>query len=227
MRVYGKNVFNELDINKIKKIYLSKDFKDQNIIQFIKDHKLKYVLTDINVMNKMIPNNQGIIIDMHEYEYGNLSDIKDDKLVLMLDHLEDPHNFGAIIRSCEARGIKNIIIPKDRSVSVNETVMKVSSGALAHINVILVNNLVNTIELLKKQGYFIYCAEADGIDYRKVNYADKILLVIGSEGYGVSPLVKKVSDEIIKIPMSGKVNSLNASVATGILLFGIGEQDEL
>ena len=227
MRVYGKNVFNELDINKIKKIYLSKDFKDQNIIQFIKDHKLKYVLTDINVMNKMIPNNQGIIIDMHEYEYGNLSDIKDDKLVLMLDHLEDPHNFGAIIRSCEARGIKNIIIPKDRSVSVNETVMKVSSGALAHINIILVNNLVNTIELLKKQGYFIYCAEADGIDYRKVNYADKILLVIGSEGYGVSPLVKKVSDEIIKIPMSGKVNSLNASVATGILLFGIGEQDEL
>ena len=139
----------------------------------------------------------------------------------MLDHLEDPHNFGAIIRSCEARGIKNIIIPKDRSVLVNETVMKTSTGALERVNIIMVNNLVNAINKLKEKGFFIYAAEADGTDYRKVNYADKVCLIIGSEGFGVSKLVRKNCDEILSIPMKGKVNSLNASVSAGILLFGI------
>lgn len=223
MRVYGKNVFNELDKNKIKKIYLSKNFKDQNILDTIKDNHLKYVLTDSNIMDKMAKNNQGIIIEISDYDYGDINDIKDDKMVLILDHLEDPHNFGAIIRSCEARGVKNIIIPKDRSVSVNETVMKTSAGALAHVNIIMVNNLVSTINKLKKLGYFIYAAEANGINYKQVDYADKVCLIIGSEGFGVSKLVKQNSDVIISIPMTGKVNSLNASVSAAILIFGIGE----
>lgn len=224
MRVYGKNVFNELDKSKIKKIYLSKNFKDQNILETIKNNHLQYILTDANIMDKMAKNNQGIIIEISDYNYGVLDDIKDDKMVLILDHLEDPHNFGAIIRSCEARGVKNIIIPKDRSVSVNETVMKTSAGALSHVNIIMVNNLVSTINRLKEDGYFIYAAEADGINYKEVEYADKICLIIGSEGFGVSKLVKQNSDVIISIPMVGKVNSLNASVSAAILLFGIGEQ---
>ncbi len=145
---------------------------------------------------------------------------------MILDHLEDPHNFGAIIRSAEARGVKKIIIPKDRSVSVNETVMKTSSGALNNVNIIMVSNLVNTINELKNRGYFIYAAEADGVNYKKVNYANKICLVIGSEGYGISQLVRKQADEIISIPMYGHVNSLNASVATGILLFAIEGKNE-
>jgi len=223
MRVYGKNVFNELDLKKIKKIYLSKNFHDEAIIKFIKRNNLKYILTETSVMNGMATNHQGIIVDIHDYDYGNLNDMAGDSLVLMLDHLEDPHNFGAIIRSCEARGIKNIIIPKDRSVSVNETVMKTSSGALSHVNVIMVNNLVNTIKTLKTKGYFIYAAEAGGEDYQKISYANQVCLVIGSEGFGVSRLVKEASDVIISIPMRGKVNSLNASVAAGILLFGIGD----
>lgn len=223
MRVYGKNVFNELDKNKIKKIYLSKNFKDQNILDTIKDNHLKYVLTDSNIMDKMAKNNQGIIIEISDYDYGDINDIKDDKMILILDHLEDPHNFGAIIRSCEARGVKNIIIPKDRSVSVNETVMKTSAGALAHVNIIMVNNLVSTINKLKELGYFIYAAEANGINYKQVDYADKVCLIIGSEGFGVSKLVKQNSDVIISIPMTGKVNSLNASVSAAILIFGIGE----
>lgn len=223
MRVYGKNVFNELDKSKIKKIYLSKNFKDQNILETIKNNHLQYILTDANIMDKMAKNNQGIIIEISDYNYGVLDDIKDDKMVLILDHLEDPHNFGAIIRSCEARGVKNIIIPKDRSVSVNETVMKTSAGALSHVNIIMVNNLVSTINRLKEDGYFIYAAEADGINYKEVEYADKICLIIGSEGFGVSKLVKQNSDVIISIPMVGKVNSLNASVSAAILLFGIGE----
>lgn len=223
MRVCGKNVFKELDITKIKKIYLAKNFKDQDVLKFIKDNNLKYVLTDSILLNKMILNNQGIIIDIHEYNYGTLDDIKEDNLVLILDHLEDPHNFGAIIRSCEARGVKNIVIPKDRSVNINETVMKTSAGALSNVNIIMVNNLVHTINQLKDKEYFIYAAEAGGQNFSQVDYAKKICLIIGSEGFGVSPLVKKNSDVIISIPMFGKINSLNASVAAGILLFGIGD----
>jgi 23S rRNA (guanosine2251-2'-O)-methyltransferase len=190
---------------------------------YIKNNHLKYVVSDSKIMDKMASHNQGIIVEILDYEYGKLDDINNDKLILMLDHLEDPHNFGAIIRSCEARGVKNIIIPKDRSVLVNETVMKTSSGALSNVNVIMVNNLVSSINKLKDMGYFIYAAEANGIDYKKVNYADKVCLIIGSEGFGVSKLVKDNSDEIISIPMYGHVNSLNASVSAGILLFGIGE----
>ncbi len=223
MRVGGKNVFNELDYKKVRKVYLANNFKDQIIMQKIKDNNLKYVLTDAKVMDKMAPHNQGVIVEINDYEYGNISDINGESLVLMLDHLEDPHNFGAIIRSCEARGVKHIIIPKDRSVVVNETVMKISTGALDRVNVIMVNNLVSAINTLKEQGYFVYAAEADGEDYRKVDYADKVCLVIGSEGFGLSRLVRDNSDVIISIPMNGKVNSLNASVSAGILLFGIGD----
>lgn len=223
MRVCGKNVFKELDKTKIKKIYLTNKNIDQDIIKYIKDNNLKYVLTEPEALNRMMPHNQGIVIDIHDYEYRNIDNIKDDELVLILDHLEDPHNFGAIIRTCEARGVTNIIIPKDRSVSVNETVMKISSGALSHVNIIMVNNLIHAINNLKEKGYFIYAAEAGGEDYKNIHFSDKVCLVIGSEGSGVSPIVKKNSDVIISIPMKGKVNSLNASVAAGVLLFGIGK----
>ncbi len=224
MRVSGKNVFNEIDLNNVRKIYLSQNFKDQSIMQKIKSANLKYILTDPKVMDKMAPHNQGIIVEINDYNYGSINDItKEDNFILILDHLEDPHNFGAIIRSAEARGIKHIIIPKDRSVIVNETVMKISTGALSRVNIIMVNNLVNAINNLKDKGFFVYAAEADGEDYRKVSYADKICLIIGSEGFGLSRLVRENSDVIISIPMKGKVNSLNASVSAGILLFGIGE----
>ena len=223
MIVWGKNVFNELDKNKIKKIYLSKKFNNEEIFNVIKNNNLKYIVTDIRIMDKMAKNHQGIIAEIYDYNYGSLNDIKSDRLVLILDHLEDPHNFGAIIRTCEARGVKNIIIPKDRSVTVNETVMKTSSGALNHVNIIMVNNLVQAINVLKKSGFFIYAADMDGSNYQDVSYSDKVCLVIGSEGFGLSKLVKQNCDVIIKIPMKGKVNSLNASVAAGILLFEIGD----
>ena len=224
MRVSGKNVFNEIDLKNVRKVYLSSNFKDQDIMKKIKDNNLKYVLTDPKVMDKMAPHNQGVIVEINDYDYGTLDDItSEDNFVLMLDHLEDPHNFGAIIRSAEARGGKHIIIPKDRSVIVNETVMKISTGALARVNVIMVSNLVNAINSLKDKGFFVYAAEADGTDYRKEKYADKVCLIIGSEGFGLSRLVRENADVIISIPMKGKVNSLNASVSAGILLFGIGE----
>ena len=222
MRVTGKNVFNELNLKDIRKIYLSKHFKDKNILDIIHKNNLKYVLTEQKILDGMIKNNQGIVVDINDYTYKNI-DVIDDDFVVILDHLEDPHNFGAIIRTCESRGIKNIIIPKDRSVCVTETVMKCSAGTLNHVNIIQVTNLVNAINYLKDRGFFVYGAEADGVMYKNVSYSDKICLIIGSEGKGISPVVRKNCDEIISLPMNGHINSLNASVAAAILIYGIGE----
>jgi len=222
MRVAGKNVFNELDKKSIRKIYLSKSFKGKNILDYIRDNKLKYVLCDSKVMDSMIRNNQGIIVDINDYDYKTL-DVIDDSFVIILDHLEDPHNFGAIIRTAESMGVKNIIIPKDRSVVVNETVMKTSAGTLNFVNIIQVSNLVNAINYLKDKGFFIYGAEADGVNYKKVDYADKRCLVVGSEGNGISNIVRKNCDEIVSLPMKGHINSLNASVAAAILIYEMGD----
>lgn len=224
MKVFGKNVFNELkdNIKSIKKVYLANNFNDKDIIRFIKENKISYSFMDNKKMDGMVDGrHQGIIIVVDDYEYVDFHEMLNDKIVVMLDHLEDPHNFGAIIRTCEAAGIKSVIIPKDRSVSVTATVMKTSAGALEHINVAMVNNLVNVINDFKDNGFFVYAADMDGENYKNVSYADKVLLVIGSEGNGVSRLVKKNCDQILAIPQYGHVNSLNASVAASILIYGI------
>lgn len=224
MKVFGKNVFNELrdNVKTIKKVYLANNFNDKDIINFIKDNKISYSFMDIKKMNGMVEGrHQGIIIVVDDFEYIDFHTMLNDKVVVMLDHLEDPHNFGAIIRTCEAAGIKSIIIPKDRSVSVTATVMKTSAGALEHVNIAMVNNLVNVINEFKDNGYFVYAADMDGENYKNVSFADKVLLIIGSEGNGVGRLVKKNCDQILAIPQYGHVNSLNASVAAAILIYGI------
>ena len=155
---------------------------------------------------------------LFDYSYYTFDDIEGD-FIVMLDHLTDPHNFGAIIRTCESKGIKTIIIPKDRSVLVNDTVYKTSEGAIDNVKIVMVTNLINTINKLKEMNYFVYCADMDGEDYRKVSYANKKVLVIGNEGLGISSGVKKNSDVVVGIPMKGKINSLNASVSAGILIY--------
>lgn len=224
MKVYGKNVLKELENNpeKIKKAYISKGYKDDGVFSFLKDHKISFEIVDASRLNKMVDgNHQGIVLDVLEYDYYSLEDIIGEEMIVVLDHLEDVHNFGAIIRTCEAAGIKSIIIPKDRSVSVNGTVMKTSSGALNYVKIVMVNNLVQTLKNLKGANYFIYAADMDGEDYRSISYADRRVLVIGNEGNGISRLVAETSDVIVSIPMSGHVNSLNASVAAGILIYGM------
>lgn len=224
MKVFGKNVFNELkdNIKSIKKVYIAKNFNDKEIIKFIQDNKISYSVTDPKNMDGMVEGrHQGIIAVIDDYEYVDYKSMLGDNVVVMLDHLEDPHNFGAIIRTCEAAGIKSIIIPKDRSVSVTSTVMKTSAGALEHVNIAMVNNLVNVMDDFKDNGFFVYAADMDGQNYKDVDFANKVLLVIGSEGNGVGRLVKKNCDQILAIPMSGHVNSLNASVAAAILIYGI------
>lgn len=221
MLVYGRNVLKELDKKKIKKIYIS----SKELIPILKDMYLKYDFLPKSSLDKMVSgNHQGIVIDIYDYEYYTLNDIDSD-FIVMLDHLEDPHNFGAIIRTCEAAGITNIIIPKDRSITVNETVYKVSAGAISYIKIIMVSNLVNAINYLKDHGYFIYASDMDGEDYNHISYNNKKVLIIGNEGKGISNVVKSASDLVVKIPMKGNINSLNASVATGILIYGMIEND--
>ena len=224
MKVYGKNVFNELkeNVGAIRKVYLAKSFNDKEIINFIKENKISYTTTDNKVMDKMVDGkHQGIIVVINDYDYVDYKTLYSDKIVVVLDHLEDPHNFGAIIRTCEAAGIHSIIIPKDRGVSVNSTVMKTSAGALEHVNVAMVNNLVKTIDDFKKNGFFVYGADMNGHNYKDISFSDKVLLVIGNEGKGMGRLVRETCDEIVSIPQYGKINSLNASVATAIIIYGI------
>ena len=224
MKVFGRNVFNELKTNpkQIKKVYLSKGFNDREIIDYIKQNKISYTTTDNKSMDKMVEGkHQGIIIITNDYEYKDYKTMYQDKLVVMLDHLEDPHNLGAIIRTCEAAGVHSIIIAKDRGVSVNSTVMKTSVGALEHVNIAMVNNLNKVIDDFKKNDFFVYGADMNGHNYKDINFSDKVLLIIGNEGKGMSRLVRESCDEIVSIPQYGKINSLNASVATAIIIYGI------
>lgn len=221
MLVYGRNVIKELDKKKIRKIYVS----SKELIPYLKEEKLKFDIVPKQKLDSMVKgNHQGIVIDIYDYEYYTMDDIDSD-FVVILDHLEDPHNFGAIIRTCECAGITNIIIPKDRSVTVNDTVVKVSVGAIEHVKIIMVSNLVNAINKLKDMNYFIYTADMDGVNYRKENFSGKKALIIGNEGSGVSRLVKNVSDVVLSIPMKGKINSLNASASVAILIYGMINDD--
>lgn len=221
MLVYGRNVIKELDKKKIRKIYVS----SKELIPYLKEEKLKFDIVPKQKLDSMVKgNHQGIVIDIYDYEYYTMDDIDSD-FVVILDHLEDPHNFGAIIRTCECAGVTNIIIPKDRSVTVNDTVVKVSVGAIEHVKIIMVSNLVNAINKLKDMNYFIYTADMDGINYRKENFSGKKALIIGNEGSGVSRLVKNASDVVLSIPMKGKINSLNASASAAILIYGMINDD--
>lgn len=224
MLVYGKNVALEyLENNKkINRIYLSEKFNDNAIKDLInRRHIVIRHLSKSDMDRKCSGLHQGIILDVEDYKYNSIDSIlnKENALVVMLDHLEDPHNFGAIIRTCEAAGVDGIIIPNDRSVEVNATVIKTSVGTTEKVNIIRVTNLVNTINELKKNGYWIFGTDMDGEDYTKLNYKGKTCIICGNEGSGMSNLVYKNCDFIASIPMNGTVNSLNASVATGIILF--------
>lgn len=223
MLAYGKNVLFMTEPAKIKKAYLSKTRKDKDVIDYLNKNKIHYINTDMDILNKMVKgNHQGIILEIEDFKYSELSEVINEDFLIILDHLEDPHNFGAIIRSAEAAGVKSIIIPKDRSVSVNETVIKTSVGTTNVVKIVKVTNLTETIKKLRKENFFVYGADMNGTDLRKISFADKKVLIIGNEGKGISSLIAKNCDEIVEIPMKGNVNSLNASVAAGILIFKMG-----
>ena len=224
MYIYGKNVAKQMieDHLKIKKAFIYKNLKDQEMILELKNTNIPIQYLEKYELDKMVDgNHQGIILSVPDYQYASIDEIISDPrdFIVILDHIEDPHNFGAIIRTCEAAGVSGIVIPKDRSVEVNSTVIKVSTGAINHVKITQVPNLVRTIELLKKEGYWIIGTDMEGTSYKKIDYTGKIAIVIGNEGFGMSRIVEKSCDFIASIPMRGTTNSLNASVATGIMIF--------
>ena len=223
MRVYGKNVAKEvIEKENIRKAYISKNFNDKEIIDKLRENKIQIKFIEKNILDKMEKgNHQGIILEIEDYEYKPLDEIEKEDVIIMLDHLEDPHNFGAIIRTVEAAGFKSIIIPKDRSVEVNQTVMKTSVGALENVKIAKVGNLVNTIKELKEKGYWVIGTDMNGQDYKTIDYTGKIVIIIGNEGKGMSRLVKENCDFIASIPMRGNVNSLNASVASALIIYEV------
>ncbi|MBR4178362.1 MAG: 23S rRNA (guanosine(2251)-2'-O)-methyltransferase RlmB [Bacilli bacterium] len=228
MLVYGKNVVNEvLDNNtKVYKAFLDNKFDDQNILTKINKKNIKKFHIDKNKLDKMCSNsvNQGVALDIEEYKYHDLKELEKDNnanFVIMLDSLEDPHNFGAIIRTCECAGVNYIIIPRNRSVSVNSTVYKTACGAVSHVKIIEVVNLSNTIRKLQDLGFWVYASDMGGKDYKSIDFNGKTCLVIGSEGHGIKQIVRNTCDEVISLPMKGKINSLNASVAAGIFIYEI------
>ena len=228
MLVYGKNSCEEIlkQEKNIKRVYLERNFKDRVITDLIEKLKIKPIfLTKYELDDLCEGNHQGIVIEALEYEYADIDEIiNENGFIVMLDHLEDTHNFGAIIRTCEAAGVDGIIIPKDRSVSVNSTVMKTSSGAAVNVKICMVTNLVQTINYLKEKGYWIYASSMDGTSYTSEDYKTSTCIIIGNEGKGVSELVRKSADFIVSIPMIGKINSLNASVAAGIFIYEVVRQ---
>ena len=230
MLIYGKNVARETLLNnkKITKAYILEDFNDQNIISMLQKRNICIIyLSKKDFLKFEKENSQGIILDVPDYEYCELDELLDNPnpFIVILDHLEDPHNFGAIIRTCEAAGVDGIIIPKDRSVSVNSTVMKTSAGALNNIKISMVTNLNRTIDYLKEKGLWIVGTDmTDSVPYNEIDYNIPVALIIGSEGFGISRLVREKCDYVVNIPMNGKINSLNASVAAGILIYKIIEK---
>lgn len=223
MLVYGKNVaLSYLDSGKkINKVYLQDKFNEFDIINRINKKNIRVeTLSRFDMDKKVNGLHQGIILDVEDYKYADIdSMISDNSLIVMLDHIEDPHNFGAIIRTCEAAGVDGIIIPSDRSVEVNSTVIKTSVGTTENMKIARVTNLNNTIKYLKDKGYWIFGTDMIGTPYTDLDYKGKTVIVIGNEGSGMSKLVKENCDFIATIPMKGEVNSLNASVATAIVVF--------
>ena len=172
------------------------------------------------------PNLQGVVAEIVDFEYSSLDELLSESgnLILILDGVTDPHNLGAIVRTAECAGANGIIIPKRRACQVNETVVKTSAGAISNVKVARVGNLQNAISELKENGFWIYAVEVGGEDIFSSNLSGKVALVLGSEGEGVGRLVKESCDGIVTIPMFGKINSLNVSVAAAISTFEVVRQ---
>ncbi len=225
--IYGRNaVLSALKEGKVEKLILSNSFRHEEIEKELSNRKQSFEIKSNEELSKLVDGaHQGIVAQIKDYQYSSLEEIihkckgKQYPLVLILDGINDPHNLGAIIRSSDAFGVDGIIIKKHGQVSLNATVAKVSTGAINFVPVAQVVNLNAAIATLKDFGFWIVASDGEAKqDYREIDYKMPTVLVIGSEGEGVSKLVIKNSDFLIKIPMYGHVNSLNASVATAVLL---------
>lgn len=230
--VYGKNVVRQLlkDNKKIYEILLVEGFRDKELDGFVRKSSVPVRTCSKRKMDQILntEHHQGIAASIDEYKTYSIDEIVNAipkgklPLLLMLDGLEDPHNLGAILRTCDCIGVDGVIFGKNRSVQLNATVAKTSTGAIDTVKVASVTNLSRTIQELKEKGFWVVGADMDrAVDYRDIQVDVPLLLVIGSEGFGISSLVKKHCDYMAALPMIGSVTSLNASVACGIMLYEI------
>ena len=237
--VIGRNSVLELiksgkDINKL---YIQKGNRHGSINEIIsraRENKIVIKEVEKNKLDEMCENqnHQGVIATVPPFEYSDIDDIlnlakqkNEDPFIIILDEIEDPHNLGSIIRTAECVGAHGVIIPKRRSAEVNSTVNKSSAGAVQYVKVARVNNLNDTIKYLKENDVWIYGTDAGAKSYyNEQNYKGGVAIVIGSEGYGMNKLVAKNCDFLVKIPMKGKVNSLNASVSAAIMMYEVLNQ---
>lgn len=229
--VYGKNVVRQLLAGtRCKSLFLS--IQDKEIEKEANRKHIPVIHTDRKTLTKKVGNDthNGYVAEIIPYETMSLEALLKKKkkdeygLIVMLDQLEDPHNLGAILRTCDAIGADGVIYKKDRSVGLTPTVAKVSAGAIETIPCVEVVNLSRTIETLKENGYWIIGADMDGEDYRLSKYDFNVCLVIGNEGKGLSRLVEEGCDKKVSLPMVGEISSLNASVSASILLYQIYAQ---
>lgn len=230
--IYGRNPVKEaLRSKRVKTIYISNGFSNNEILSLIDENHINVTYKSVKELDSMTQGvHQGVAAIIRDYEYYSLESILDraskqeKPLIVILDGINDPHNLGAILRCGDVFNVTGILIPKHNQVPLNATVAKTSAGAINYVPVALVGNLNQTIEKLKENGFWIVSTDGSGsYNYQDLKYDFKVALVIGSEGQGVSRLVLNNSDYVVKIPQFGHVNSLNASVAAGILLAKIRE----
>ncbi len=233
MIIYGRNPVKEAYRagKTIEKLYLPKGAPDpvlSPIYKMAKEKRTVISYVDKFTMDKLSEggNHQGVLAQITDFDYSSVEDIlalakekDEDLLIVLLDGITDPHNLGAIVRSAECFGAHGIVIPKHRSVGVNDTVVKVASGATEHMLIAKVTNINDTIRMLKEHNVWVYATDFDGKAPKLTNLTGNVAIVIGSEGEGIHKLTKELCDDTLTIPEYGKINSLNASVATGIILY--------
>lgn len=230
--IFGKNaVLEALRSDKeIDTVFVQKNANVGNIIEEAKKQGIPIKQAAEEKLTELARTSKhgGAAAELCAASYCGVSDILEQAklkgkppFIIIADEIADPHNLGAIIRTAEAAGADGVIIPKRRSASLNSTVFKTSAGAAAYVKTARVSNLVDTINRLKKQGIWVYGMEADGEPYDKTDFSGGAALVVGSEGFGLSRLVRESCDKVVSLPMLGKINSLNASVSAGILMYEI------
>jgi|JTFO01.1.fsa_nt_gb predicted rRNA methylase len=225
--IYGKNVIREAVFagRRFYKLYLDEKLNDHRFIQFLDDKKVKYQFTTKNELNQLSKNqlHQGMVADVEDYQTYELKDVldKDKKqYFIILDGIEDPHNLGAMIRTAEAVQIDGIIMSKKGAVPLTATVAKVSSGAIEHVKIILVSNINQAMLEMKKHGVWVIGTDGQTDQtYDDMPKDVSLAVVMGNEGEGMRPLVKQNCDMLVKIPMYGKINSLNVSVAAALMMY--------
>ncbi|MBO4572934.1 MAG: 23S rRNA (guanosine(2251)-2'-O)-methyltransferase RlmB [Clostridia bacterium] len=227
----GRNAVKEVVASEktVDKVIIENGLRDaasRELIALIKESGVKFSYADKAVLDKMSASkkHQGFIAVLSEFTYSELEDVIADcvatnRPIVVLDGVEDPHNLGSIIRSCECGGVSGIVIGKHRQAPVSDTVMRISEGSASHVKIARVTNVNAAVKEIKDNNIFVFSLEVGGESIYKTDLTGKVALVAGGEDTGVNALTKKLSDGVISIPMLGKINSLNVSVATGIAVF--------